>query len=678
MKLKIALGDLRHNAVGRHSNLMPIGIGYIASHAFSNLGADLIDIRLYIDADTILKDIEDWQPDVVGLSNYIWNSEVSGLVFRHAKRINPNIVCIAGGSEFPIEKVECRDYLIGKKEIDFYCYQEGEIAFSKLISKLLCGFELDKVKSEPQKGMMALDPVTGEIITGEPIPRIMDLDSIPSPYLNGLMDQWFDSRCTPAIQTTRGCPFTCGYCRAGISWYSPIAKFSVRRVKNELDYIFEKVGQYTNPATVLFINDSDFGMTVRDEIIAEYIGILLNKYNWPSAFNVTTGKANYDRIIHVAELLQNKAYITVSVQSLNIETLKAIQRTNLDLDEYRDIFVKLKKLGMPSFSELIIPMPNETKDSFLNAVRELFDVGVQDIMVHTTMLLKGTLLASREYREKYGLKTKFRLAARQFGQYSEEKCFEIEEVCVETNTMSFQDYLECRGFSLILMVLAGTQYDIIARHLKELGLDKFRFFIRVWELIKSGGTDLSSIYASFIEETGKELWSSRESILEYFSGEINYQKLLSSELGDNLLRKYRTKLLLEKGFEMVALLYFVITEMMGNKLTDDIERSLFEAEKWILATRNVGSAVSNQLFRRKTSNLFLLFDINDWYSSSESQPLIFFKKSVVYEISYDFNMIEKILAGMEKSPGGKIDFALGKYFMDHTERNFWGKSKVIV
>jgi len=133
--LKIALGDLRHNAAGRHSTLMPVGIGYIASYTLANTEPGSVEIRFYVDPDVLLQDIRAWRPDVVGLSNYSWNTELSCLVFRQAKNIDQRIICIAGGPEFPIEPEECRDYLIKRKEIDFFVYREGEIAFAQLMRK---------------------------------------------------------------------------------------------------------------------------------------------------------------------------------------------------------------------------------------------------------------------------------------------------------------------------------------------------------------------------------------------------------------------------------------------------------------------------------------------------------------------------------------------------------------
>ena len=42
--------------------------------------------------------------------------------------------------------------------------------------------------------------------------RLEDLSEIPSPYTTGMMDKFFSEKFIPAIQTNRGCPFSCTYC----------------------------------------------------------------------------------------------------------------------------------------------------------------------------------------------------------------------------------------------------------------------------------------------------------------------------------------------------------------------------------------------------------------------------------------------------------------------------------
>jgi radical SAM superfamily enzyme YgiQ (UPF0313 family) len=235
--LKIALGDLRHETAGRHSVYMPIGIAYITSYLSSHVDSDDIEVRLYDRPNEILKDIERWMPDVVGLSNYCWNAELSQLVFNCARGLNPQTVCVAGGPEFPTERTKCKEYLLYRKEIDFYVYREGEVAFADLVKKLRQGRDVLELKSKPQDSIMSIHPRTGDLVAGEPAPRLRNLDEIPSPYLNGLLERWFDGHYAPSIETTRGCLFSCGYCHTGLKWYNTITRFSIERIKAELNYI---------------------------------------------------------------------------------------------------------------------------------------------------------------------------------------------------------------------------------------------------------------------------------------------------------------------------------------------------------------------------------------------------------------------------------------------------------
>lgn len=60
-----------------------------------------------------------------------------------------------------------------------------------------------------------------ELITGPDLPRV-DLATLPSPYLMGLMDKFFDEKLCPLIHTTRGCPFKCAFCAEGAAYYNVV------------------------------------------------------------------------------------------------------------------------------------------------------------------------------------------------------------------------------------------------------------------------------------------------------------------------------------------------------------------------------------------------------------------------------------------------------------------------
>ena len=99
-KLKILLADPRHKTVGAHSCFVPIGIGYIGSNLLEQFKGQ-IDLKLFVDAEEIFESLENWKPDVIGISNYIWNSDLSKFICEYAKKINPNVLTVLGGPEFP-------------------------------------------------------------------------------------------------------------------------------------------------------------------------------------------------------------------------------------------------------------------------------------------------------------------------------------------------------------------------------------------------------------------------------------------------------------------------------------------------------------------------------------------------------------------------------------------------
>lgn len=671
MKIKIALGDLRHKTIGRQSNFMPLGISYIASYILEHTISEDVEVRVYTNPDLILKDITQWKPNVIGLSNYCWNTELSKKIFNYAKNINPNIVCIAGGPEFSLEKEEAKEYLTNRADIDFYVYFEGEVAITKLIQKIQEGNTLNFLKSEPQKSIISIHPKTKNLVIGEMLPRLKNLDDIPSPYLNGIMDQWFNGRYAPSIETARGCPFSCGYCYAGQSYYDTMTTFSVKRIKEELNYIAHKMKENSN--ILLSICDSNFGMTKRDEEIAEYMKYVQDNFGWPNIFDVTTGKANYDRILRIASLLKNKMHISCSIQSLNPKTLEAIRRKNIPMDQYEKILNEIRKRDMRSVAELIIPMPEETKISFFKSIKKLINIGVKLVVPYTTMLLKGTYLASKECRNKYQMQTKFRLIPRQIGEYLGEKCFEIEEVCIATNTFSFQDYLECRGFALITSLLSSEQFDIIYLHLKELDINPYDYLLFLWELIKSGKTELSEVYYEYLKETKNELWDSKKALKEYYTNQENYNKLLKGELGDNLIRKYKAIVFLKHSISTINLLYHTIENLAEDTfITQEIRESLDAAKRWMIACRDLSKLLINISTKCNNIILNLDYDVYNWYvSTSRRIPLISYKKNISYRISLDVKKIKQILKEGKKLYGEDLFFRVGKLFISWSEKVFW-------
>lgn len=663
--LKIALGDLRHRTIGRHVVLMPLGIGLLAAQAIEALG-DAVEVRLFEDPDRLLEEIENWRPDVIGLANYLWNASLNRMVLEYAAEVSPGVIRVVGGPEFPVEPEECEAYLRSRPEIDLYVYHEGELPFVEILRQILDGKGRDELRALPMQGVMSLHADSGTLVFGGRAPRNHDLDAIASPYLTGIMDQWFNGTYEPAVQTTRGCPFSCGYCRAGSEHYSDLVHFNMQRVKDELTYIAKKMQQW--PLICLNVVDSNFGITERDVEIAEHIRSLQGQYGWPMRINVDTSKSNVERVLRIADILHNKIYVGCALQSLNPTTLTIIRRKNISLERFKSTLVSLRRQGLSAGTELIVPLPGETKSSFFHTIREIMDAGVSQITPFTFMLLKGTAIGTPEARNKYGYLTKYRIIPMQFGQYRDRKVIEVEEVCVATSTLSFQDYLECRALALVSKIFSSVQYDILFRLLKELNVDFYTFVISLMETLSCDPGPAGKVYRAYLRETEEELWPSPEALREAFSRPEKYAQLERRELGDNLLSKYIYKAYVDEFVSFVDVAFDVLRRLASHI---DARWSLIltDIREWMVASRDISNILEDM---RKEIIVETSLDVDGWMKDGNNEKnLASYVGQTKYRLHRSPEFIGEVIENNQNLFGGDRAVFLRRYLAESGVANLW-------
>ena len=102
--------------------------------------------------------------------------------------------------------------LINRPSTDIYTILEGEKSCANVVQRIFdVGNDKKKFFEKPIDGCIFIQPETRDknviAVKGKILDRIKDLDEIPSPYLTGMLDKFFDGKLTPFLETNRGCPF---------------------------------------------------------------------------------------------------------------------------------------------------------------------------------------------------------------------------------------------------------------------------------------------------------------------------------------------------------------------------------------------------------------------------------------------------------------------------------------
>ena len=544
--LKIYLGDLTYTTVTLATEAFPLNVGYIASYCKKLFGND-VEITLFKYIDEIDKAVNENPPDILGLSNYCWSHNVSYEIFKMCKKTNPNVVTIWGGPNFPIDFPSQKKFMERYKEVDIYVPTEGETGFSNVVKKVLESNSIDEVKQKitqnPIDGCVSRNE-QGQIQCTVPTVRISSLDEITSPYLNGMMDKFFDGKLTPMLQTNRGCPFHCTFCTDGRDEVNKVNSFDIKRVQSEIQYIAEHIPKNTHS---LHISDLNFGMYPRDIEICESLAKIQEKFGYPKYIKCTTGKNQKDKIIKAIKRLNSSLRVTMSVQSLDPDVLNNIRRDNISVDHMLALYPAIKEADLQTTSEVILGLPGETYSNHIQTLRDLIRAKMDEIVVHTCMLLDGSEMNLPEERKKWGMKTKFRALQRDFAELSSgKKVIEYEEVVVGSNTMTFEEYINLRILAFIIFVTnQGIVFDAIQKLLREQDIDVFELYYGMLTNKKNSSGKTQKVIEQFKQATIDELWDSPQELLENFQKDSEYKKLLDGEAGTNVIYHYKAVVISE-------------------------------------------------------------------------------------------------------------------------------------
>ena len=562
MKIKVSFCDLSHD--GHFCNAIPYGIVLVAQYTLKE-HADKIEADYFKIPGDYLEYLKRGIPKIACFSNYIWSINLSLEIARRIKQISPETIIVMGGPNFPLETEEQETFLLAHPWVDFHVYKEGEQAF-KLLFEALLEFGLDAAKlKNSRKVIPSCHYISeGRMVCGLLLPRLKDLDVIPSPFLTGAVDKLLGQPLVPMLQTTRGCPFQCTFCQEGSSYFTKLSRFSPERIREEVEYLARRT-----VAPALLIVDSNFGMYEEDIAVCKEIAKVQKKYGWPKSVTGFNGKNMKERVLEGVKIVQGEHFLSAAIQSTSPEVLKSVKRSNMKTDRLIGVAMEGEALGANTFSELILGLPGDTKEAHLQSVFALMEAGISVVRSHQFIMLPDSESATKADRARYAMTTRFRVTPKTFASYRffDEDFYapEIDEICVANKTMSFEDYKECRLFNLTLEIFYNNGIFLeLLKFFRFNNISIASFMQRIHQRASDASSLMAPVYSGFLRETC-DLWESREKLDEFLKQPGVMKRLQSGEIGKNEQIEYRGVAVFSHMQDMHTIAFGVAREMLEEQ-----------------------------------------------------------------------------------------------------------------
>ena len=389
----------------------PLALGMITAYARHYKGGALADTYEFVPGTMRTPEearaaLDIYGPGVIFSSHYIWSHHKNLEIARLMTEWAPESVLVCGGPSIPKYEHTNHAFLDSRPEVDVTVRGEGEVTTAELLEQLGGHWA-----SRNDRGF--LSKVAGISYRPEPRcpsdmvqrtddrARVIDVDTLPSPYLTGRFDHDDRSQWASAIvETNRGCPYGCTFCDWGAATNSKVRKFSLDRVRAEFEWVAK------NQIGVLWIADANFGIFQRDVEIAEMIVAIRRQYGYPRQVIVNYAKHSSERLAEIVGILRAAGVMAdgiISIQTQDTETLVNIRRENIKTQHYDKLIRVFRQRQLRVSTDLMIGLPGATVESYKADLQFFFDRGVF-AKSYPTVLLPNSPMADPAYLEKYDIK----------------------------------------------------------------------------------------------------------------------------------------------------------------------------------------------------------------------------------------------------------------------------------
>ncbi len=329
------------------------------------------------DIDAYVSELTEFEPDLIGISVYVWSTPCLIEVARQVKQKLPDCLIVFGGPSARTVVFDLEVYPDPAEFLDAVVASEGEIIFNEIAH-----IPDTSIESLKRVGGLSIPVKGGWYETGPRTPIAM-LDDIISPYQLDLMPY----HAVAYLETFRGCPMSCRFCEWGDSDNSTTV-FSKEYILNEFE-AFERCD-----ASAVFLVDA---------------GLNLNKHafeNLKQAERESNYLKNsgglwaeiYPSIIkdeHMEFLDEvGVGYLGIGLQSMDPKVLKDHQR-GFSMDRFESSVRKIASVFQAEI-QIIMGLPGDTPEGFKRTLEFARSMPVSVRAYHCLVLPDALLTRGKE------------------------------------------------------------------------------------------------------------------------------------------------------------------------------------------------------------------------------------------------------------------------------------------
>jgi radical SAM superfamily enzyme YgiQ (UPF0313 family) len=198
---------------------------------------------------------------------------------------------------------------------------------------------------------------------------------------------------TPIVtEATRGCPHPCTYCALNIKR----APHRTRPVKDVVRDLTNTRGLPWHKRKMAMLLDNNLGGDLKyaKELLGEIAKIRL--WALGAQFSIDSLR---DRAFVEALANAGGRMAFIGMESLSPESLNDVQKRQNNVEEYRDAFMRIHKLGILTFTGLMFALDEDTEEYYRRLPALLEEVGTMVILPSIAIPIYGTPLYTRVVQE---------------------------------------------------------------------------------------------------------------------------------------------------------------------------------------------------------------------------------------------------------------------------------------